>query len=210
METNFEQTASVEPKKHHPLTIALHWGTVFSIVVAVAAVLLREVIDDKFWRLTLIETHRQLGLLVLFGVAVRLGVRLRYGLADHMSTLPRLIRLAAFGAHCALYGLLVGLPLLGWATTNARNRPVNFVGLFQLPTLVDVNSQLADQLFENHIRGAWLLLGLVSLHAAAALYHHFVRHDRVLWAMLPSKSENASSEAPKTLPGNVVSDGERT
>jgi cytochrome b561 len=29
------------------------------------------------------------------------------------------------------------------------------------------------------------LLGLIALHAAAALYHHFWRHDDTLEAMLP-------------------------
>jgi cytochrome b561 len=30
------------------------------------------------------------------------------------------------------------------------------------------------------------MLGLVALHAAVALYHHFVRHDAVLRRMLPA------------------------
>jgi cytochrome b561 len=32
---------------------------------------------------------------------------------------------------------------------------------------------------------AYLLVSLVALHAAAALFHHFVRRDNVLKAMLP-------------------------
>jgi cytochrome b561 len=32
---------------------------------------------------------------------------------------------------------------------------------------------------------SYVLLGLVGLHAAAALYHHFVLGDRVLVRMLP-------------------------
>ena len=31
----------------------------------------------------------------------------------------------------------------------------------------------------------YVMLALVGLHAAAALYHHFVRRDRVLQRMLP-------------------------
>jgi len=201
MESSFEVAGSREPQKHHPLTIALHWGTVFSILVAITAVLLREIIDDRFWRVLLIETHRQLGLLVLFGVVVRLGIRLRYGMADHTSHLPLPMRLAATGCHWALYGLLLGLPLLGWAATNARNLSVNFVGLLRLPTLVVVDRGLADQLVDKHVFGAWLLLGLVLMHTLAALFHHFIRRDLVLWAMLPSASP--SSVAPKAEPGKA-------
>ncbi|MDB6014856.1 MAG: hypothetical protein JWL65_7106, partial [Gammaproteobacteria bacterium] len=36
-----------------------------------------------------------------------------------------------------------------------------------------------------HKLGAWCLIGLVSLHASAALFHHFVRRDDVLETMAP-------------------------
>lgn len=182
--------------KHHPISIAIHWGTVLCIVIAVAAVLVREGVDDKFWRQLLLEVHRQLGLMVLLGVAVRLGIRLRYGMADHMGGLPRPMRLAAIGAHWTLYGLLVGLPVLGWATTNAHNLPVRFVGLLRLPELVAANGELADELSDDHLLAAWALLALVVLHTSAALYHHYVRRDRVMWAMLPGRAEVAAGESP--------------
>ncbi len=185
------------PKKHHPMTIFLHWGTVLCIVAAVSAVLLREIVEEKYWRQLLLETHRQMGLIVFFCVAVRLGVRLRFGMADHTAGLPRLMRLAATSAHCSLYGLMVGLPLLGWATTNAHNLQVRFLGLVVLPDLVSVDSELAIQLSDFHALGAWALLGLVLLHGSAALYHHFIRRDRVLWAMLPNRVDIVPSRSTK-------------
>jgi cytochrome b561 len=60
-----------------------------------------------------------------------------------------------------------------------------------------------------HLLGSWILLGLVSLHVAAALYHHFVGRDRVLWAMLPGRSDAflpptaAPARAPKPAHGEV-------
>ena len=45
-----------ELKKHHPMTIAMHWGTALCIVIAVATALLCEIIGDKFWRQLLLET----------------------------------------------------------------------------------------------------------------------------------------------------------
>jgi cytochrome b561 len=171
--------------KHHSATIALHWGTVLCLLLAVAAVLLRELTGDKIWRIVLLESHRQLGLLILMGVAARLYVRQRHGLQDHMQGLPWPMRLAATTVHWLLYGLLCGLPLLGWATSNAHNIGVRLFGLVPLPALAQADSELADVLSDYHILGAWVLLGMVSMHAAAALYHHFVRRDTVLWAMLP-------------------------
>ena len=45
---------------------------------------------------------------------------------------------------------------------------------------------LGDAFAEYHEGAAWLLLGLVGAHAAAALAHHFIKRDDVLRAMLPA------------------------
>lgn len=192
-----------EPGKHHTMTIVLHWGTVICIVAAVSAILLREIVEERFWRQLLLESHRQLGLVVLFCVALRIGIRLRFGMANHMAGLPWPMRLAAMGTHWCLYGLMIGLPLLGWATTNAHNLRVHFLGLTYLPSLARADSELADLLSDFHVTGSWALLGLVSLHASAALYHHFIRRDRVLWAMLPSRKYDAL-DAPVSRSGKAA------
>jgi cytochrome b561 len=50
-----------------------------------------------------------------------------------------------------------------------------------------VDKPLAHRLFELHGWIALALLGLIGLHAAAALHHHFVRKDSVLAGMLPGR-----------------------
>lgn len=184
--------------KHHPVIVALHWGTVICIVVSVLTMFVREIVEDKFWRLALLDVHRQLGLLVMIGVAVRLGARLFVRMTDSLSGMPWPLRLAALATHCALYGLMVGLPLLGWATTSAHNTELSFLGMVHLPAIARANGELADELSDNHILAAWALLGLVALHAVAALYHHFVLRDQVLLAMLSGRPATAAPERIKT------------
>jgi cytochrome b561 len=189
-------------KKHHPLTIALHWGTVICIVIAVGSVLFREVIGDKFWRTLLLDTHRQCGLLIMLAVAARLYVRQRHGMANHMQGLPMLMQVAAKAAHWMLYAMLVALPLLGWATTNAHNLSVRLFGLIPLPWITEVDSEWADTLSDYHALGAWILLGMLVMHVGAALFHHFIRRDTVLWAMLPEKATATLPElSPRALRG---------
>jgi cytochrome b561 len=186
-------------KKHHPMTIAMHWGTVVCLVVAVFAIMLREYIGDKHWRQLLMSVHLQLGLIVMLGVGVRLFIRLRHGLANHTHNLPTLMRLAAFSVQLALYAMLVALPLLGWASINGHNLSVRFLGLLSLPALTGEDSEWADQLSDYHLLGAWLLFGLVMLHAGAAFFHHFIRRDTVLWAMLPVKNDSIPELSEKPL-----------
>jgi cytochrome b561 len=187
-----EHTAAARPK-HPAVTVALHWGTVAAIVIAVAAMFLRDAMEDKFWRQLLLETHRQLGLLVLIGVGVRIAVRLWRGFADHAPDVSAILRWAAKMAHVLLYGLLIALPLEGWALTSAHGITLALFGAVHLPNLLASDSELADTLSDYHIWLAWALLVFVGMHAVAALWHHFVRRDAVLTAMLPRRRPRSSA-----------------
>ncbi len=171
--------------KHPALTIALHWGTLVAIVVAVAAMFTRDAIEDTTWRQILLHLHRQLGLLVLVGLAARIAVRTYRGLVDHAPDMALILRWAARAAHVALYGLLIALPLIGWACTSAHGISLAFLGVWTLPALVSPDSEFADTLSDYHVLLSWVLLGVVAAHASAALWHHYVRRDWVLGAMLP-------------------------
>lgn len=171
--------------RHPALTVAIHWVTVVAIVVAVAAMFARDVLEDRVWRQILLETHRQLGLLVLIAAGVRIAIRLRKGLADHAPDMMALLRWAAKAAHVLMYGVLLALPLLGWAVTSAHGVSLTFLGSLPLPKILSADSELADTLTDYHVWLAWGLLGLVLAHVAAAAWHHFVRRDGVLRAMLP-------------------------
>ena len=57
-----------------------------------------------------------------------------------------------------------------------------------LPPLVAPDDELADTLADWHAWSAWSLVALIGVHAAAALWHHFVRRDGVLNSMLPWQS----------------------
>jgi cytochrome b561 len=181
------------PVGSHPaLTIALHWGTVAAIIVAVAALFIRDTLEDRFWRVVLLHVHRQLGLLVLAAVAVRIAARLRQGLTDHAPGMAVLLRWAATATHLVLYGLLIALPLGGWALTSAHGIALALLGIVPVPDLLAPDSELADTLSDYHIWLAWALLVFVGMHAAAAFWHHFVWRDDVLRAMLPRRFRNRS------------------
>jgi cytochrome b561 len=170
----------------HPApTVAIQWLTVVAIVVAVAVMFVRDAVEDRAWRQILLETHRQLGLLVLIGVGARVAIRLRVGLTDHASDMAAFLRWAAKAAHVLMYGVLIALPLLGWAVTSAHGVSLTFLGSVPLPKVLPADSELADTLTDYHVWLAWGLLALVLAHVGAAVWHHFGRKDGVLRAMLP-------------------------
>jgi len=134
---------------------------------------------------TLINLHFSFGVLVLAVAVARLAWRAMHGEPAPEDGLPPWQLQSARAVHWLLYGLLFVLPILGWINASWRGFPLIMFGV-ELPALVakraagwgwtgDVHSLLAN----------YLLLVLVGLHVAAALYHYFVRRDRVLQRMLP-------------------------
>ena len=85
----------------------------------------------------------------------------------------------------ALYALLLIQPVTGFAQTILRGRPFE-VFAWSIPPLVARDVGLMGIFRAAHEIGAWCLLALAGLHAAAALVHHFILRDDVLEAMAPA------------------------
>ena len=167
------------------LVRSIHWISVLAIFFALGLAWLREIFDNDVLNATMLGFHRQLGLLVLMLWALRLIARWAHRNKQHGEVLPARLRFAGAASHLALYVTLLAMPLLGWAMTNARGHAVSVLNTISLPVLVAADPDLADSLQDWHERGAWLLIGLISVHVLAALWHHWVRRDAVLASMLP-------------------------
>jgi len=129
---------------------------------------------------------------VLLAVALRLAWRLGHQPPALPPNMPSLERRAASAAHVLLYGLLFGLPLIGWAlvSVSVLAIPTVLYGVVPWPHLPFL-STLPDKAPVEaafklaHAYGAYALIALVAGHAAAALRHHFIVRDDVLLRMLP-------------------------
>jgi cytochrome b561 len=134
---------------------------------------------------TLINLHFSVGILILSIAMLRLIWRLPHPEPEPEAGVPPWQTATARLVHWLLYVLLFAVPMLGWANASWRGFPVIMFGL-ELPKLLatrapgwawtgDVHALLAE----------YVMLTLVGLHVAAALYHWLVRRDRVLQRMLP-------------------------
>jgi cytochrome b561 len=137
---------------------------------------------------TLIGLHFSFGVLILALAAVRLMVRLTHGEPAPEDGLPPWQQRSARMMHWLLYGLLFLLPVLGWIDASWHGMPIVMFGL-ALPKLVATRASLWGWTGDVHsLLANYVLLGLVGLHVAAALYHYFIRRDGVLQRMLPAGS----------------------
>jgi cytochrome b561 len=165
-----------------PLQRLLHWLMAVCILAMLfIGVGMVSTATPKF--LTLIAIHRSLGLAILALALIRLGVRLRYGAPALPADLPTPMKLAAHLSHYALYALMIGMPLLGWAMLSAAAYPVVVFGSMRLPAILPQSASLHTLLWNAHFYLAFAFFGLVLMHVAAALFHALVRRDGVFQTM---------------------------
>jgi cytochrome b561 len=177
-----------------PVIRFLHWLTLF--LVAAIFVLAFSIIyfaSSREEAVALIQLHRSFGVTVWVVTLGRLVWRQFSRFPNWPADMPQTMRLAAQWSEHALYALLLTQPILGLLQTNAYGDRVNLFFLGQLPALIGQDRPLAKQLLAVHVTVGLLLLGLIALHASAALYHHFWRRDDTLDAMLPQGMRRRTS-----------------
>jgi cytochrome b561 len=163
----------------------LHWASGLFVVLAW---LLGTFLDDlpKASEKPALFIHMSLGLAVAALLLVRLGWRL----ADP----PQSAAETAFGPwsdrlallmRWILYALLLAGPVSGVVLEFARGQPVPVFGLFEIASPWMRDRAFARSVKEVHELLSDTLLILASLHAAAALVHHYVLKDTTLLRMLP-------------------------
>ena len=87
--------------------------------------------------------------------------------------------------HAALYVLLFAVPISGWVMNSAAGFPLQWFGLFNLPSIAPHDRDLHELAESMHEWLFWALVALAAAHAAAALYHHLFQRDATLARMLP-------------------------
>lgn len=163
-------------------TIMLHWLTAGLIVILWLSGQLTDIFGHGEPVIYTVSFHATLGVALGLVLVVRVIWRLTNG-----RSLPGansgLLEIAARATHYALYLLIGGTVLLGLLTVWARGQ--NVWGWFTLPMLDPTNDGLRHQLRGLHGLAANVIGILAGLHAAAALFHHYVLRDGVLRRMLP-------------------------
>jgi cytochrome b561 len=165
----------------------LHWTILALLIVQFIVAWLMPDIRRDTKPDTLINLHLSFGALILAVVIVRLGWQLIQGEPEPAAGLTPRERLVSHVVHWLLYLLLLVLPILGWINASWRGFPVIMFGL-ELPKLVGTRATGWGWTGDVHsLLATYAMLALVGLHAAAALYHYFVRRDGVLQRMLPGR-----------------------
>lgn len=88
--------------------------------------------------------------------------------------------------HIALYLTFLALPLLGVAMMASGGKSWSF--WFYCTGILTPDSTLKSDIKRIHEMLANIGYFLIAMHAAAALFHHYIQKDDTFSRMLPGKS----------------------
>ena len=189
-------------KSHDLATRGLHWATALLVLTLYGLSLAWERMPKGGPKHLAIVTHMSLGILLTFVLIIRIAWRLSPR-STPQDREPGVRGLVARVMHMALYVCLVLQVLSGWNFHWAEGEPLSFFGLLIMPPF-DYPDEAPRVIGLVHYWTGTITVALAFLHAAAALYHHFVLHDDVLTRMMPNlatmpqamQSEQKLSEGP--------------
>lgn len=174
------------PQRYDPVARTFHWLVVLLLLAQYVTKLVLPFVLPKSAEDSINAWHLSIGSTILLVMVLRLAWRLTHRPPPPPADLPPGLRLLSRANHWAFYAVLILLPLLGWVAANAYGATVRLAGLVPLPALVAPDKGFAEQVGLVHGGVALLLLVLVALHVAGALYHALVKRDGVVRRMLPT------------------------
>jgi cytochrome b561 len=159
--------------------IGLHWSTALVVIIAY---LLSE--DESKVRAHPPMPHFVFGMAALLLLVPRVASRVLRRVPQSGTIGGKWLQSAAAIGHWTLYLLLVAVPMTGWYTVSRLGIRVSVYG-FILPPIVPATSGSPGIPAGLHQVGGNLLIIFAGIHAALALWHHFVLRDTVLRRMSP-------------------------
>jgi cytochrome b561 len=173
------------PNRYTATAIFLHWLVFIMIACGFALAVYMVDLPLSPQKLKYFSWHKWIGVTVFMLALIRVAWRQTHPALALPARMPEWQRRAAAASHVLLYALILVIPVTGWLYSSAAGVPTVYLGMLQLPDLLAKDKALAQQLKLVHVTLNYSMLGLVIIHAAAALKHHFHDRDDVLARMLP-------------------------
>ncbi|MBK9234836.1 MAG: cytochrome b [Rhodoferax sp.] len=191
--------AVLDPQRYSTTAIALHWLSALAVLGLLMVGWYMADLPLSPLRLKLFNWHKWAGVSVLGLTLLRLLWRWTHRPpalpAELLGQTPTWQLRLAGATHAALYGLLLLVPLIGWARSSAAGFSIVLFGVLPLPDLLPKDTALAELVKPWHAVSAYSLCALIALHVAAALKHQFVDKDGLMRRMWPASPARRVEQA---------------
>ena len=166
----------------------LHWLMAIIFIVAwligfYSGNFLSYEVDGSF-KGDVISLHKNIATTILFLVIIRIFWRYTHPAPQLPDTMSASMKKLAHVGHLVLYLLLLAVPITGCLFSWSAGHPAPVLYLFEIPSLVQQNSELLAIVKPLHIYLSWFAGLVIVGHILAAIKHHVVDKDNVLRSML--------------------------
>ncbi len=127
--------------------------------------------------------HKLIGLTILMLMILRLGWRLVNPKPSLVQDVPQWQRRVERLVHQLMYLFILVMPIAGWIGASAGTHPPHLGGI-DLSLPIEQSKAIADVSFWFHNNIALVVIALITIHFLAALYHQFVKQDKIINKML--------------------------
>lgn len=164
----------------------LHWGMALLILtmLPVGFLMVQPGIERSLQN-ALFVYHKNLGVVLLLLIILRVVWRLRNPAPPLPSTVSSAQAFAAHISHLGLYMLMVVVPLAGYIRVRAGGFPIEALDALGAPALVPRSDALAELAKSVHYAGGVALAVLVAVHIGAALHHGLIKRDGIFQRIWP-------------------------
>jgi cytochrome b561 len=164
----------------------LHWGVALAIIIMlpVGGIMVSEGLDRSTQN-ALFILHKNLGVVILLLMVVRLAYRLLNPPAPLPAHMPGWQKNAAGASHFLLYFMVFYMTITGYVRVTMGGFPIEGLGAIGLHPLLPRNEAIAEIAKSLHFYGRFVLLAVLALHIGAALHHALVLRDGVFGRIWP-------------------------
>lgn len=176
---------SATPRAFSATSIALHWLVAVGIVGMIGFGVWVGAMESGPDKTAAIQIHKSCGVLVGALALLRLVWRSREGFPPAAAHAPSWETRVARRVHEAMLLLTVAIPVTGMLKSVTYARPVEVFGAPLIPKLLaEKNVPWNEAVSLAHSTFAYLLAAIIVLHVGAAVKHHVVDGDGMLWRMI--------------------------
>ena len=173
------------------VAILLHWLVALAVIGLFAlGVWMTGLTYYDDWYKRGPDIHKSIGILLFLVMLARVLWRTVNITPDDEPGIGNRQRRLAHGVHLLLYVLLFAMMISGYLISTADGKPIEVFDLFSVPATISDIPKQEDIAGKVHWYLALILISLASLHAVAALKHHFIDRDRTLKKMLGIRAHN--------------------
>lgn len=177
-------------KERYPLVFQVfHWAIAVLIIAQLSFIFLFKMFKSIEFGGLILDFHRSAGFIILLVLVARLLLAPFVKVPKSADGTPSWQKFAAHTVHGLMFLVLVAQPILGIVLASYRGDSISFLGIADIPPLMEYNPEKADQYFGLHAGLGIALIGLIGVHLGAVAFHAIFQKRNIVNRMLPAKKQ---------------------